>query len=95
MGVLGGREVTGYEIRHGATETTAPVTGALPAGLGYVAGPVLGIYLHGLFEQPDLVAALTSEVPTRTLQHVFEDLADAVEANLDLTGLLAVIGMRE
>ena len=92
---LGGREVTGYEIRHGATETTAPVTEALPAALGYVAGPVLGIYVHGLFEQPDLVAALTSEVPTRTLQHVFEDLADAVEENLDLTGLLAAIGMRD
>jgi adenosylcobyric acid synthase len=65
----------------------------MPTGLGYVAGPVLGIYLHGLFEQPQILDALFSETPERTLEHAFDELADAVETHLDLDGLLEAVAV--
>jgi adenosylcobyric acid synthase len=85
---LGGRRLTGYQIRHGQTTTTAPVTEALPDGLGYVEGPVLGIYLHGLFERPDMLEALFGTSPHRSLDETFDELADAVEEHLDVAALL-------
>jgi adenosylcobyric acid synthase len=81
-------ELTGYQIRHGRTETTAPVSEALPDGLGFVDGPVLGVYLHGLFEQPEPIAALFGESPARSLEEAFDELADAVEEHLDVSALL-------
>jgi adenosylcobyric acid synthase len=89
---LSEKTFSGYEIRHGRTETTGAVAEALPDGRGFVAGPVLGIYLHGLFEQPALVSALFGEAPARSLEQAFDELADAVEANLDIDALLAEIG---
>jgi adenosylcobyric acid synthase len=89
---LSGKTFSGYEIRHGQTETTGAVGEALPEGRGFVAGPVLGIYLHGLFEQPELVSALFDAPPARSLEQAFDELADAVEANLDLDALLSEIG---
>jgi adenosylcobyric acid synthase len=91
--VLGGRSVSGYQIRHGRTETIGPVAEALPGALGFVAGAVLGVYLHGLFEQPELVAALVGEPPPRSLEQAFDELADAVEANLDIAALLETIAV--
>jgi len=85
---LGGKRLTGYQIRHGQTTTTAPVTEALPDGLGYVEGPVLGIYLHGLFERPDMLEALFGTSPHRSLDEAFDELADAVEERLDVAALL-------
>jgi adenosylcobyric acid synthase len=85
---LGEKALAGYEIRHGRTRTTAPVAEALPGGLGFVDGPVLGIYVHGLFEQPELVEALFGELPRRSLDEAFDDLADAVEEHLDVAALL-------
>jgi adenosylcobyric acid synthase len=84
---LGGKTFTGYQIRHGRTEPAGAVSEALPAGLGFTNGPVLGIYLHGLFEQPHLVAALLGEQPARSPEQVFDELADAAEAHLDLAAL--------
>jgi adenosylcobyric acid synthase len=89
---LSGKKFNGYEIRHGQTETTGAVAEALPAGRGFVAGPVLGIYLHGLFEQPELVSAFFGHPPARTLEQAFDELADAVEANLDLAAILDLAG---
>jgi adenosylcobyric acid synthase len=86
---LSNRTLSGYQIRHGQTTATAPLAEALPAGLGFVDGPVLGIYLHGMFEQPELVSALLGAAPARTLEQAFDELADAVEAHLDVTALLA------
>jgi adenosylcobyric acid synthase len=53
---------------------------------------VLGIYLHGLFEQPELVSALFGTPPARSLEQAFDELADAVEANLNIDVLLTEIG---
>jgi adenosylcobyric acid synthase len=89
---LSGKAFPGYQIRHGRTETSGPVTEVLPDGLGFADGAVLGIYLHGLFEQVELVSALFGATPTRSLEHAFDDLADAVEAHLDVGAILTEIG---
>jgi adenosylcobyric acid synthase len=83
---LSGLAVEGYEIRQGETTGTAEV---LPEGLGYAVGSVLGVYLHGLFEQASFVEALLGARPARTLEDAFEQLADAVEQHLDVDAMLA------
>ncbi len=87
---LSEQPLSGYQIRHGRTRTTAGATvaEALPEGLGFVDGPVLGIYLHGLFESPGLIRALLGVTPARSLEQVFEELADAVEEHLDIEAVL-------
>ncbi|HKB92787.1 MAG TPA: cobyric acid synthase [Gaiellaceae bacterium] len=90
---LSAQLVDGYQIRHGRTATTGPVTEALPSGLGYVDGSVLGIYLHGLFEQPQILAALLGDTPARTLDQALDELADAVEAHLQVDLLLDAVGV--
>lgn len=90
---LTGMAFSGYQIRHGQTETTAPVAEALPAGLGFADGPVLGIYLHGLFEQREPLSALCGETPERSLEQAFDELADAVETHLEIEPLFEAIGV--
>jgi adenosylcobyric acid synthase len=89
---LTGTAFKGYQIRYGQTEKTAPVAEALPAGLGFVKGPVLGVYLHGLFEQPQLLSAFFGEAPERSLEQAFDSLADAVETHLNLDPVFEAIG---
>jgi adenosylcobyric acid synthase len=81
---LSGIEIEGYEIRHGSTAPFAPLAEALPRGLGYVAGPVLAVYVHGLFEQPAVVRALVGDAPVRTLDDAFDQLADALDEHVDM-----------
>jgi adenosylcobyric acid synthase len=90
---LGGMALSGYEIRHGQSVATAPVAEALPGGLGFAKGSVLGVYPHGLFECPQLVAVLFETAPVRSLQAAFEVLADAVEEHVDLDALLRCGGI--
>ena len=85
---LSGKALAGYEIRHGESVGTAPLAEALPDGLGFAQGAVLGVYPHGLFEQPEIVAALFGTAPARSLERAFEGLADAVEEHVDLEALL-------
>ena len=90
---LGGKAIGGYEIRHGESSKTGPIDDALPDGLGFVSGSVLGIYLHGLFEEPQVLAALFDSRPPRSLDEAFDALADAVEQHLDLSRLLGQVGI--
>lgn len=82
---LAGVELQGYEIRHGQTAqhpAMAAAQAALPQGLGWqnAQGNVLGIYLHGMFEDPRVLHALFgATVPT--LDSVFDGLADFIDAH--------------
>jgi adenosylcobyric acid synthase len=87
---LGGLALRGYEIRHGETLATARLDEALPDRRGFVAGSVLGVTVHGLFETPAVVAALFGEGPARSLDAVFDELADVVEERLDVSYLAAL-----
>ena len=91
---LGGKSISGYQIRHGRSTTTARTDEALPDGLGFVSGAVLGIYLHGLFEEPGVLADLFHERPRRSLDQAFDELADAIEEHLDVSLLLREAGIR-
>ena len=86
---LSGTLVAGYEIRHGRTGMPRGATRpALPDGLGFVRGRFLGVYLHGLFEDPAVVAAVLGAAPSRDLDAQLDLVADVVEAHLDLDRLL-------
>jgi adenosylcobyric acid synthase len=90
---LAGMTVEGYEIRHGTSEVVGPTAEVLPDGLGFVRGSVLGIYLHGLFEQPALSRAVVGSAATTTLDMTFERLADAVDSVLDNELLDRLVGV--
>ncbi|TFZ01682.1 cobyric acid synthase [Ramlibacter rhizophilus] len=87
---LAGLDVGGYEIHHGQTVPHPAMLRAgrearevLP-GLGWQdeSGQVLGVYLHGLFEDAGVLRALFgARVPT--LDSVFEGLADFIEAHFE------------
>ncbi|MBA3374966.1 MAG: cobyric acid synthase [Actinobacteria bacterium] len=91
--VLSGMTIRGYEIRHGETVATRSDAEILTGGRGFVRESILGIGIHGAFEQPELVAALVGKRPSRTLECVFEDLADLVEERLDLDDLARLAGV--
>jgi len=90
---LSGLPVEGYEIRHGSSVATAPLGQALPGGIGYVAGPVLAVYVHGLCEQPAVVRALVGEAPGSTLEEVFDELADALDEHVDMDAVARLAGV--
>ena len=93
---LSGIEVSGYEIHQGQTAQhpgMAPAREALPDALGWqnAQGNVLGLYLHGLFEDPAALHALFGE-RARTLDDVFDGLADFIDPRFPagaLPGLIA------
>jgi len=97
---LSGTEVKGYEIHHGQTAPHSAVAAAgdvahavMPEGLAWQnqAGNVLGLYLHGMFEDPRVLQALFgAAVPT--LDSVFDGLADYIAEHFApgvLQGLIA------
>ncbi|GAB3188130.1 cobyric acid synthase [Hydrogenophaga aquatica] len=98
LSALNGVAVSGYEIHHGQTALHPGMLaqGALAhevlPGLAWQnqAGNVLGLYMHGLFEDEAVVRALFG-AQTPTLDGVFDQLADflAQHTQLGVLDLLA------
>ncbi len=72
---LNGLSVPGYEIRNGQTEILT------------VDGPTLATTMHGIFESPDVLAAIFGHRPEPVLNRTFELLADTIEDRLDTAKL--------
>ena len=90
----------GYEIHHGQTAAHPTMAAAgdiayrvMPDGLAWQnsAGNVLGLYLHGMFEDPRVLAALFGAA-TPTLDSVFEGLADYIGQHFQPGVLPSLIG---
>ncbi len=99
---LAGVSVTGYEIHHGQTAqhpamaARGDVAREVIPGIAWQnpAGNVLGVYLHGLLEDPAVLQALfgrTGSVPVPTLDGVFEGLARMAQASFEPGALQALI----
>jgi len=96
---LSGVDAAGYEIHHGQTAQHPAMAAkgdiaraVLPGGLGWqnAAGNVLGVYLHGLFEDPRVLHALFG-ASAPTLDSVFDGLADFIEQHVEPGVLDALI----
>ncbi len=96
---LAGIEVQGYEIHHGQTAQHAGMAqggdvahAVMPNGLAWLNGPgnVLGIYLHGLFEDSATLHALFGAAAP-TLDSVFDGLADYIERHFEPGALAALV----
>jgi adenosylcobyric acid synthase len=84
-----GLAVDGYEIRYGVV-----TGGATTVADGvWVDGNVLATTVHGLFENPALVEAVTGIRPSSVLEDTFDLLADAVDEHLDTSLLCRLVGL--
>ena len=90
---LDGARLDAYEIRHGecapadgAEGCAAVLRDAAGAPLGWQAGPVLGVHVHGLFESQAVLRALFGAAAP-SLDAVFDRLAGLLDDHLD-AGLL-------
>lgn len=89
--------MAGYEIHHGQTAAHPQMAqdghAVMPGGLAWqnARGNVLGLYLHGLFEDAAVLHALFGAAAP-TLDSTFDGLADFIDTHFDagvLAGLIA------
>ena len=90
---LSGVSIDGYEIRHGETQPTGICAEVLAGGRGFAKGSVLGISIHGAFEQPEIVERVFGRRPLRSLEDVFDGLANLVENRLDMDAISRLAGV--
>ena len=88
--------VAGYEIHHGQTAQRADLADGthpvMPDDLAWQnsVGNVLGVYLHGLFEDPAVLRAMFG-MTAPTLESVFDGLADYIEQHFEPGALQGLI----
>ena len=95
---LSGVPASGYEIHHGQTQAEAPIAPAgriaheVMPGLAWQnqAGNVMGVYLHGLFEDAAVMQAMFG-THAPTLETVFEGLADYLDDHMSREVLMSLI----
>jgi adenosylcobyric acid synthase len=87
----------GYEIHHGRTAQHPSLPTATVAlrdeqgeAIGWQQGPVLGHYVHGLFEQPAVLRALFGQSGP-SLDQVFDGLADYIARHFQAGALMDLI----
>jgi adenosylcobyric acid synthase len=85
------RHVSGYEIRHGVTRAASEID-VTDGHNVFGSRNVLGIYLHGLFEDPDVLRAFSGAGATG-LETTFELLADAIDDHVDGAWLRRRLGI--
>jgi len=92
-------EVCGYEIHHGKSSrqeadevNQAPISAEIITNLAWQnsRGNVLGIYMHGLFEDPVVIKSLFGK-EAKTLEVVFNNLADLIGQHIPKETLLSLI----
>ncbi len=66
---------------------------ALPDGLGFADGPVLGVYPHGLLEDPAIVRALLGTTPRQSVEQAIDELTDVVLAHLEVDQINTLAGV--
>ncbi|CAN5173554.1 cobyric acid synthase [soil metagenome] len=99
---LAGVRFDAYEIRHGrsvadassnesARSNAVALRNAEGEPIGWQQGRVLGLCAHGLFESPAVLQALFG-AQVRTLDSVFEGLADFIDAHFEAGALMRLIG---
>ena len=84
--------VAGYEIRQGSTEAIGAVEVAVAGGRGWARGGVLGISVHGVLEEPEVLRALFGAAPERSLDAELDHLTDAVTDAIDISAVEAIVG---
>lgn len=106
---LYGKTVSGYEIHMGQTESHEPPLIQFSDGRrdGTYNGCVFGTYLHGIFDNNDISAAIISELFNRrglnfsdTINYKeykeiqYDRLADALRKNIDMSKIYSIVGIR-
>jgi adenosylcobyric acid synthase len=81
---LSHRSIDGYEIRHGDSSRRSSDlrAAAEPDGIAFVRDNILGVYVHGVLEDPDVLASLIGRAPP-PLDKTFDQLAQLIEGHVD------------
>jgi adenosylcobyric acid synthase len=91
---LEGLTVTGYEIRNGRLTSGGPSVSGDDRVQICAQDNMLATTVHGLLEDPAVLAALFGTVPATGLDETFEALADAVDEHLDTQFLSRLVFAR-